>query len=167
MWRSTKFVVTTVGVSLLLTGNGHADVIPYWPYEKLMDQAELVVIATPIKTSTGKKDDVPPGAAGKVLQPIRTEFRVEAVLKGKVEKQILVLHYELRKDKSLAIDRRIELITFPSAQEDEQREASEERVRAKKKEYILFLKQRGEGVFVFVTGEWDAKLAVREIVGLE
>jgi hypothetical protein len=89
---------------LLLTGLAtlacpalaQARLLPSWPYEKLLKEADVVVIVKAVSSKDTKdvfKDD--PWKA--TFQGVETTFTVEAVLKGKVEGgKLTVLHYKLK-----------------------------------------------------------------------
>jgi hypothetical protein len=67
----------------------------------------------------------------------------------------------LRKHELIAIDRRLELVSFPNAEKEGGKDILGKAGR--KREYVLFLRKKREGVFTFVSGAWDAKLSVREL----
>lgn len=128
-----------------------ARVIPNWPYDKLVREADMIVIAMAV----GSMDtaDVPASDAFKAeLIGKETKFSVRAVLKGKLEGESLtLLHFRL---KGLMPPNGPMLISFQIS--DKARPSPE---------YLLFLKRRTDGRFEPVAGQVDSVLSVRQIDG--
>lgn len=155
----TASVVGFVACLVAVPAPVSARILENWPYEKLFEQADLIVIATPGKTEA--TDDAPPEHHWKLeFVGQNTTFAVVHATKGKLEeKTIKVLHYkfgELKKgvDPSSFAARIIKdgplFVAFP--------EKAEER-----KEYLLFLKKRKDWRYEFLSGPVDPALSVREL----
>jgi hypothetical protein len=138
-----------------LTGLCDARPGEHWTYEKLVTEADLVVIATPIKTEDKGKTVIPDlmqvGDDGKSVPipaiGIETTFQVLAVLKGNKKHKEFVL-YHLREAKPKNVPNGPRLVTFdPKAQ----------------RRYLLFLKSEANGRFIPVTGQVDAAVGVKDL----
>jgi len=153
-----KMTFTMVAAVMSATSTAipaHADVLPYWPYEKLLEQSDLVMIGTPTQTTKGEQSDRVADPIGKVISPVVTEFKVQVVLKGKADRSVSVLHFEWKKGELIAIDRRADFVEFATTVSPG--------VTTKEDEYLLFLRKKRDGAFEFVTGIWQPKLAIRLI----
>jgi hypothetical protein len=134
----------------------HARPAAVWTYEKLVAEADLVVIATPTETKDMEKTVLPNiqqiGADGeRVPFPavgVETTFEVLAVLKGDEKPKTFVL-YHLRETKPENVPNGPQLIA-PFEPKKQQR-------------YLLFLRQEADGRFVSVTGPIDAAVGVKDL----
>jgi hypothetical protein len=129
--------------------------VAQWTYKKLVEDADLVVIATPIETKDKEKTVIPnmlrAGADGKnVPVPavgIETRLKVLAVFKGDRRLKDLAL-YHLREAKPENVPNGPRLISFDLKGQ---------------RRYLLFLKREADGRFVSVTGQLDAAVAVKDL----
>ena len=155
----TRFVLG-VGVLVgLVAGSapGSTRFLDHWPYDKLMKESDLVVIATAVKTEDA--GDAPPKHSWPAeLVGQNTTFEVKHALKGKApDKQIKVLHFkfgDLKKERNLdeILDALIFngplLVAFPSKNAPE---------------HLLFLKALKDGRYEPVSGRIDPRLSVRRL----
>ncbi len=147
-----------------------ARLIESWPYEKLFEKADLVVIAEAGKAEAAL--DEPPGStwayefAGQV-----TTLKVNHALKGKLkDKEIRVLHFKfgkLKKDvkpdslEAMLITDGPMLVAFrtePVTVTD-----GEGKKVIDVPEYMLFLKRMKDGRYEPVSGRIDPAQSVREV----
>jgi hypothetical protein len=146
------------GVLLGVTPS-QARLLENWPYDKLMKQSDLVVIAQATKTEETKDTDEIPNwnheFAGR-----NTTFKVKHALKGELKgEEIKVLHFkfgELKKGiKKDSAD--ILIIDGPTFVEFKDKNGPE---------YMLFLKRTKDGRYEPVSGRIDPNLAVRVLSSL-
>ena len=122
-----------------------------WPYDKLTNQADLIVIATPVAVRDTDEETSIPDIRLNNTDPIpaigmETSFEVLAVLKGNKNLKKAVL-YHLR-EKNPPAANGPGLVSF-----DPQ----------KKLRYLLFLKQEKDGRYSSVAGQTDPELAVKDL----
>ncbi len=127
--------------------------VRYWPYKQLTEEADLIVIATPIKTEeTGERINLPGivrnnkpiSAVG-----INTIFTVLAVLKGDNDLENLVFFHlrEAKPPETARVNPPL-LVSFDPK---------------KKNRYLLFLKCETDGRFSSLTGQTDPAGAVKDL----
>jgi hypothetical protein len=132
--------------------------VPKWPYEKLMVQADLVVIGVPVKT-VETDDKYPQDQWPREFVGQNTTFDVKHVIKGKVDdKQIKLLHFKFGKLKkgldpddvgNQVIKNGPDFVTF----------------RLKDPlEHLLFVKATKDGRFEPVSGQIDPTKSIRVLV---
>ena len=162
MARRVIWLMVLAGGLLLAGSQGFGRGVEPWPYEKLMKEADLVVVAA--FESAEDTADVPTHPEMK-----RTEWfvgrtstlEVRGILKGKPAEQIKIRHFRLNKDKVGHIPNGPDLVEFRNGDTTIKikgyMEAQYGRV-----EYLLFLKSRKDGRYDPVSGECDPSLSVRE-----
>ena len=130
--------------------------VALWPYEKLHQEADVVVLARAVKSlDTGDPLPDNPWPTIEFLSK-ETTFETLAVLKGaKVEKLVLV-HYRL-KDGNIPPNGPM-LVAFRTVEE-----AAKANQYAAAPEYLLFLKRGADGRYEPVTGQIDSVLSVRSV----
>ncbi|MGB1889004.1 MAG: hypothetical protein ACPHOK_05305, partial [Akkermansiaceae bacterium] len=89
-------IVTAIAASLSLSSISSARKVEIWPYEKLLKEADLVVIACAVsKVATDDRWDADvfdsDGFTG-----VETTFELATVLKGKSGNSFKVLHFQQR-----------------------------------------------------------------------
>jgi|TARA_B110000495_G_scaffold203811_1_gene229702 hypothetical protein len=129
-----------------------------WPYAKLFETAETVVIARPV--SNNDSDARSNDNLWKIeFRGVDTAFEVSSILKGKANAKIIVSHFKLPPDamvedgplhssfrtKPLNLEMRHVKMVLPVP------------------EYMLFLKLNANGNYELITGYTDPSLAVREM----
>jgi hypothetical protein len=144
--------ITTVWLIFITTLSMWARPVPYWPYDKLNREADLLVIATPVSVrDTGEKTTLPGIMRGN--QPVdaigmETTFEVLAPLKGPDSPKRIVF-YHLREDSpSSASANGPALVSFDPKE---------------KKRYLLFLRKEKMGQYVALTGQTDPAGSVKDL----
>lgn len=137
---------TTLTLVLMLTCPVMAfgRIKPLWSYQKMQEQADLVVIAKPISTTiTSEKavlSDISPHVH---VVGVQTEFSVRVVMKGEAAiQQITMHHYGLANVWDGRIRGTPHLVSFDPKQHHC---------------YLLFLKKEADGRFAPVTGQIDPR----------
>jgi hypothetical protein len=134
---------------------GSARFLENWPYEKLMKESDLVVIANAVRTE--ETDDEPPKHPWTIdFVGQNTTFKVLHLLKGKVDgKEIKVLHFKwgkLKKDVNPNDP-------FAGLIEDGPLFAAFHTRNGP--DHMLFLKSLKDGRYEPVSGRIDPQLSVR------
>lgn len=168
MRRSRFTPWLAVAVLLAAAGVAAARRLPEWPHDRLITEADLVVVAAAVKSepTTDKWE----GDYAYELDGINTRFHVRAVLKGEAPKDgLTVLHYrqgrlkpgKTEKDQWYAAKSGPDLVTFPT--EPTRAGAGVSEVAVPAPEYLLYLKKRADGRYEPVSGQFDPDLSVREM----
>ena len=116
---------------------------PLWSYQKMQEQADLIVIAKPISTTNTSERAVLPNISPNVhVVGVETEFAVRVVMKGEGAVQKITLHhYRLANVEDGRVMRGApQLVSFDPKQHPC---------------YLLFLKKEADGRFAPVTGQTD------------
>jgi len=148
-------------IGLVTVTPGNARLIPEWPYAKLMDESDVVVIAVPLQSEyTGLKttEDVSGGAT---LHVVNTKFEIRESLKGKANRTIVVKHYELVLKGLDIVEDPPNTIAF--VKRKRKNETGVVLSESRKQEYLLFLKRTKDESLDFVTGLMDPQLSVRAL----
>jgi hypothetical protein len=137
----------------------HARLVESWPYERLMKEADVVVIVMAVSTrDSGETLKDNPWKAE--FQGMSTSFEVKVLLKGKVEgDKLTVLHYRLKpglllQDGPSLVSFRTRGITITT---------KEGQFGLAKPSYLLFLKKRADVRYQAVSGQVDPSRSVREM----
>jgi hypothetical protein len=164
-----RVFVTAIAASLSLSAISSARKIEIWPYEKLLKEADLVVIARAVsKVATDDSD----GFSG-----VETTFELAAVIKGKSANSFKVLHFQY-KNPSRPFEDGPGLVSFfteplsvgirRSGVTEEEGPKTLEPTKSKSlkpaPEYLLFLIRRADGRFEAVSGQVDPNSSVRTLV---
>ena len=144
----------------LLAGNVAlwARPVPYWPYDKLTREADLIVIATPVSVrDTGGKTVLPgvrrgtDGGGAEQIPAIEmeTSFEVLTTFKGEPRQKPIILYHlrEATPPKGIVVNGP-SLVAFDPKQ---------------KKRYLLFLRREKDGRYVSLTGQTDPAGAVKDL----
>lgn len=157
--RPTLFVWLFVGVLLLGAPSGFARIIENWPYERLMQEAELVVVAQATK-SEDAPDRLETEPFKDLLRGVNTTFEVRGVLKGEHKQpKLTLLHFKLPPGESPPNG---PLLTIFRTQTTTVR-APQGEVQLSAPEYLLFLKALPDGRYAPIAGQVDSVLSVREM----
>ena len=161
MTRSVFFgLLGIMTVVALRPHMAEARALESWPYERLLKEADLVVIAEAVSMADAgetTKDNI----WNVEFIGVVTKFKVRTVLKGKYEDDRLdVLHFRLPKDVLInngpcLVSFRLEGIKF--------RTPKTVKMGAAKPEYLLFLKKGKCGRYEPLSGRIDPILSVREL----
>ena len=151
-------------LSLMLGCLCEARPVEAWDYERLIEEADLVVIARPTATNmTETIEKLPHWYHGP--EPVKckvtlTTFGVSAVLKGDTRDQDTITLRHLRKPKGLSI--RTSIVVFQI--DGPGFVAFDDKASI---DCLLFLRRLPSGEFVAVTGQVDPDLSVRCLAALE
>jgi hypothetical protein len=144
----------------LAGGTVHARQIEDWPEAKLLERADLVIIAkvASVRDAGRTVKDGPPRA---YLEGLLTTLDIECVIKGQCKKkQIVVFHHRLKE--GTRID------NGPTLMRLHDKSASIKfnggTMLILKPDYLLFLKKRPDGRYEAVSGQFDAGLSVRQLI---
>jgi hypothetical protein len=143
---ATLCLILAAGVTL------SARPVPYYPYDKLTREADLIVIATPVSVrDTGHKTTLPgitrdnqPVAAGG-MEPA---FEVLATLKGAESLKTLQFHCLREAAPPTVSANGPSLVSFDPKQ---------------KKRYLLFLRKEKDGRYAALTGQSDPAGSVKDL----
>jgi hypothetical protein len=156
MYKRLVAVVGALAGVVVCATPGAARLIESWPYDKLMKQSDLVVIAKAVKTEDAV-DELPDHRWPVEFVGQNTTFEVKHALKGKVEgKQIKVLHFKFGKPKNglevVIIENGPLFVAFSTKNAPE---------------HLLFLKALKDGRYEPVSGRIDPRLSVRMLTDPE
>jgi hypothetical protein len=144
-----KTVIVVCVISLLAIVTCFARIVPLWPYEKLVAEADVVAIVEPVENKPAQ--DTFPGYSyghpSNHFTATDTRFKIQAVLKGDAMKELTVLHFSYSNSTNVSII--INGASFIQFKE--------------KQECIAFLKRRSDGRFESVTGHYDSAYSFREL----
>lgn len=140
-------------VALAWIAAADARPVGHWPYENLVREADLVVLAA--AESSADSDD-PPAKEGWEANcvGVNTTFRVLAPLKGDIQGKLTLFHYRLKP--GVPVPNGPILASFRIAKAD---------ARDGGPCYLLFLKKRADGRYEPVAGQIDSVLSVRAVPG--
>lgn len=166
--------VTAIAFWLVGPSTGWARKVESWPYERLFQESDLIVIAT--ATRNEPCDEVWPEDDFSMDRFVGTEtvFKVQSVLKGGTPDSVRVIHFSYKQGAAL-YDNGPGLMTFltepvvtaPKKPGHDSgvlqgRVAVVERL-VNQPEYLLFLKKRSDGRYEAVSGQMDSAFSVRTI----
>ena len=169
MGNRFTLAVVCAGCLLVYPSAASARLIPKWTYDQLLQKADLVVIATAVRTEHA--DDKPPDHSWpRELVAQNTTFKVRGALKGKADAgaAIKVLHFKFGDFKKGVDPGALELAPLGTPRLVAFR-TEPVTVRAGKEthvlppEYLLFLKHREDGRYEPVTGQIDPDRSVRQV----
>ena len=119
------------------------------PYDKMLRDADLVVVATAVKSDDTK--DMPATDWKLPWIGIDTTLTIQAVFKGERPEKLVVLHYRVKD--GVGVPNGPLLVTFrPPASP------------LTGPDYLLFLKRRPDGRYEPLSGPIDPVLSVKEMV---
>jgi hypothetical protein len=159
MLNKSLLGLLTIAILAMSVAPANGRPIANWPYEQLLKEADLVVIAS-VKSTVATDDRLKDNPWKAEFLGLNTAFSVKGVLKGKTEgDSIKVLHYKLKEGVSI-INGPL-LVTFRS--NSMLLEGKSKRAELGPPDYLLFLKLRKDGRYEPVTGQIDPQLSVREL----
>jgi hypothetical protein len=156
--KSVRAIFLAIGVLLVLTEVVGARAVRIWPYQELLEESDLAVIATARATSDTREHIDLPGFVGEHVIGIDTTFAVSAVLKGDKSQTNIVLHHYRTSDGTNIphVPNGPSFVSF----------APGEKPTLVPRAYILFLVRETDGRYAPVVGQTDPGLAVKELVGV-
>jgi hypothetical protein len=149
---------------LALTQAASARALEDWPYDRLLKEADLVVIAVPKKTEKTRDKVHYPGEKRRVeyLRGQVTVFEVQGTIKGQAPKDGLkVLHSRLFKVEDVPSGPM--LIEFRIGEYSFEYSDGTKTIR-RETPYLLYLKRRKDGRYEPVSGLYDPRLSVFEVL---
>ncbi|MEE2935813.1 MAG: hypothetical protein VYA84_07435 [Planctomycetota bacterium] len=166
--------VTAIAFWLVGPSNGWARKVEFWPYDRLSQESELIVIATAMRSELCDEAWPEDDFSKDRFVGTETVFKVESVLKGGTPDSVRVIHFSYKQG-ATRYDNGPGFVTFltepivtaaKKAGHDsgvlKEWVAVVERL-ANKPEYLLFLKKRSDGRYEAVSGQMDSALSVRTI----
>lgn len=171
-----RVIVTSIAASLSLSSISSARKIEIWPYEKLLKEADLVVIARAVsKVATDDRWNAD-AFDGDGFTGVETTFELATVLKGRSANSFKVFHFQY-KNPSRPFEDGPELVSFlteplsvgirRSGETEEEGPKTLEPTKSKSlktaPEYLLFLKRRADGRFEALSGQVDPNSSVRTL----
>jgi hypothetical protein len=168
MSRNNPALWLAIALSLVAAGVADARRLPEWPHDRLLKEADLVVLAAAGKSEPAA--DKWDGDYAYELDGINTRFTVKVALKGEIPKDgLTVLHYRMGRlkpgktvdDQARAAKGGPNLVGFRAEALRVNIGRSEVSVPAP--EYLLYLKKRADGRYEPVSGQYDPNLSVREL----
>ena len=175
---NTTATLTILAGSLLCATTGAARQTEAWSYNRLFQQADVVVIASAGNTLPTKQKWAEPLFDPQQFRGVITHFRVASTLKGSPSQSIKIFHYAYANSQA-PINDGPTLVSFISGpvsldMKPLQQGITETKFLAKKREtrsngpeYLLFLKKRQDGSFVAVSGQIDPSFSVRAIFNMD
>lgn len=176
-----RVFVTAIAASFSLSSISSARKIEIWPYEELLKEADLVVIARAVSnlaTDDKWNSDV---FDSDRFTAVETTFELATVLKGKSVNSFKVLHFQHRNPSRPFEDgpRLVSFLVRPFSvgirpvgirRSGETKEEGPKTLEPTKRkslmpapEYLLFLKRRTDGRFEAVSGQVDPNSSVRTL----
>lgn len=158
--------IAIIGLVFVLLNTAQARLIEEWSYDRLLKASDVVVIATAIDTGEWSEPISLPLFADAVEGRL-TKFKVEAVLKGKLDDDKIELIHCRLKDGRPVLNGPL-LAEFRTTGRKLLIEAVDD-VKAKRIEqeptpqYLLFLKAQPDGRYEPVAGQVDSILSVRQV----
>jgi hypothetical protein len=135
--------------------------LEHWPYERLMKEADLVVIVEAKKSEdTADQPTEPKWRDERIFVGQVSTLEVKTTLKGKASTdEIRVVHFRLKKGVQV-VDGPV-LVAFRTG--STKLKAKGYAKTSQRVQYLLFLKVRKDGRYEPVTGEFDSGQSAREV----
>jgi hypothetical protein len=152
-------IVIAVTLSL---GTAWGRPVKFWPYHKLFENADLVIIAKPLAVRDAPEVDkaMPLPRERSFLLAVITTLKVEYVVKGNYKDERLELvHFRLKEGSQIGNGPL--LVNFHTKVETLK---GSDWAFSCQPEYMLFLKKAKNGRFECVSGQYDPELSVKEIL---
>jgi hypothetical protein len=141
----TLFTLLTL---LLLVNFGLARPVAFWPYDKLTQEADVIVIATPNSSRDTREQTTFPGQSLVPAVGVETSFEILSVFKGEKSLKKMVFHH-LRAEKPNDM-----VPSGPSPVAFNPKE---------KKRFLLFLKLEPDGRYAPLTGQTDPMDGIKDL----
>jgi hypothetical protein len=164
-----------VAAITLFSPTAGARVRESWPSSKLIEKADVIVIARLIASADAKTSDKPPKGFDELIG-VDSTFKVLGVIKGKVEKQEFVLFHFRSPPDVKNDDKRGKLTTEGEKQLTEVALTQSPYIDLpglvgfdprmdKKIRYLMFLKKRPDGRYECVSGQVDPNVSISKLDG--
>jgi len=164
--------------SLLSVSIASARKFENWPYERLFNKADIVVIATSDKTAANEIQWIEPIFDSQHFVGIDTTLHIQTVLKGSASKVIKVQHFKYARKATRLEDgpRFISFFSSPISIDVKSANSSAPQLKEltsrrmslhNKPEYLVFLKQLDDGTYEPISGQIDPTFSVRALLSVE
>ncbi len=162
------FCVGTIAIIFSATST-NARIVEDWPSSKLAEKADVIAIARVVSVQYAKKFDKLPEPYNELVG-IETKFKILATIKGKVEKEELILFHYLPADaikdrKGSNTSKPNKLLISQTPDLNGPSLVRFDRKKDKTKRFLLFLKKRSDGRFECVSGQIDPDISVNTLNG--
>jgi hypothetical protein len=173
--RLVKFALIGMVVGLI-SGQVflHARGVPDWPYDKLWETADLVVVIEPLNTENNDdqlKIDWDPAAK---LQGLTTHFKIHSVFKGgPISGELVLKHFSYKpevSDKTTVFTDWPQFIRFTSGPLEynesilkDTKVIWQNHLLNQVPMFLAFLKKTDDGTYVAVTGQVDPSYSFRDL----
>lgn len=155
----------------LTPSTGWARKVEDWPYDRLLKNADVVVIARPVSSVECKDEWNERFFDGSRFQSLETTFEVASTLKGKSPESLKLLHFRYNRETTVYEDGPglISFLTKPRSTKVKKRgEVLGELVplvasKSSRPEYLLFLRLRKDGRYEAISGQMDSNLSARTV----
>lgn len=158
--------------NLLLASAASARQIENWSYERLFEEADVVIIAGAIKTVPTDATWTETLFDERLFAGVSTQLRVISTVKGAPPKTLNVIHYKLADPKTLINDGPafVTFLTTPISLDVRHIKPTERNSlvpvqqrlsETSPPEYLLFLNKRSDGDYEAVSGQVDPAFSVR------
>jgi len=176
MRMKNRIFATAVAIVFGLSAISSARQIEIFPYEKLLKEADLVVIARAVSTVPSEDKWEAAIFERDRFAGLETTFEVATVLKGKSADSFKLLHFQY-KARAKPFNDGPAMVSFlteplsidirPTRKIDDEGLERLEPLKRKSStsapEYLLFLKRRADGRFEAVSGQVDPDSSVRTL----
>ncbi|SRR6266568_6712958 len=133
-----------------------ARVVRIWSHQELLEESDLVVIATPTTNNDTNEHIDLPGFDGQRVIGVNTTFTASGVLKGDKALKDFVLHHYRPSPGGMIVPNGPTFVYF----------AVSVKPSALPRTYILFLHREADGRYAPAVGQADPGLGVRELEGV-
>jgi hypothetical protein len=165
---SNRAVLAVVaGICLLLSTDTRGRIVEDWPYERLMKESDLVVLATAVKTRDADDHFVNNGWPLEFVGQ-DTTFDVRLVMKGDLRDlpaaRLVVLHFKFGKpNKGVSPEEAMIIINSPMFVTFRTEYVPIVKGNRWKPQYMMFLRRLKDGRCEPVSGRIDPAFSVREV----
>jgi hypothetical protein len=165
--RNRIALAVAASMCLLLSSDTHGRIVEDWPYERLMKESDLVVLAKAVKTRAADDHFV------NSLWPLEfvgqdTTFDVQLVMKGDLRDlpagRLVVLHFKFGKpNEGVSPEEASIIINGPMLVTFRTEYVPIVKGNRWKPQYMLFLRRLKDGRCEAVSGRIDPAFSVREV----
>ena len=173
MKQLTTLSAAAILCSLFVPSSVRARKVEIWEYDRLLKEADLVVIGIPQGDAPGRHQWSEQVFDQNRFEGVVTTFGIKAVLKGKAPVRIHMIHFRYRPGAVVYHDGpglvsfamkpvRIEVGPAPQHRTKLRDRLNTLRLTSEP-EYLLFLRQRRDGRYEAVSGQMDPDFSVRAL----
>ena len=169
---SSRFLAILI-VAIVAGTSAFGRLVPLWPYDKLVAEADIVVILEAIENQPAN-DEFPGNTYGHPqadFDATNTRFKVHSVFKTTADtpKELSVLHFTYSKRVNLIANGAsfirfpIGFITYEKRELKDGKPTGEVEHVKYQPMWLAFLKRRPDGRFEPITGHYDASYSFKEL----